>query len=222
MRGIEQQFLSLQKGFHELIPANLLRPFDERELELLIGGICKIDTADWQANTRLKVSKTTSWCPSVPFQNGCLSCHLPFLELITLEFNLVSLSLTALHSRNARRPVVLADCRVLQRGTEGQIVAVCDGIIASASARIQSPSRSAFSSSSSISFRILIFFFSAGSTGASGPRLFTIHLIDAPCENLPKAHTCFNRLDLPPYPSYEKMHEKLTQAVEETCGFAVE
>lgn len=55
MRGIEQQFLSLQKGFHELIPANLLRPFDERELELLIGGICKIDTTDWQANTRLKV-----------------------------------------------------------------------------------------------------------------------------------------------------------------------
>lgn len=55
MRGIEQQFLSLQKGFHELIPANLLRPFDERELELLIGGICKIDTVDWQANTRLKV-----------------------------------------------------------------------------------------------------------------------------------------------------------------------
>lgn len=57
MRGIEQQFLSLQKGFHELIPANLLRPFDERELELLIGGICKIDTTDWQANTRLKVNK---------------------------------------------------------------------------------------------------------------------------------------------------------------------
>jgi len=54
MRGIEQQFLSLQKGFHELIASNLLRPFDERELELLIGGICKIDTADWQANTRLK------------------------------------------------------------------------------------------------------------------------------------------------------------------------
>lgn len=56
MQGIEQQFLALQKGFHELIPANLLRPFDERELELLIGGICKIDTADWQANTRLKAS----------------------------------------------------------------------------------------------------------------------------------------------------------------------
>ena len=60
MRGIEQQFLSLQKGFHELVAPNLLRPFDERELELLIGGICKIDTADWQANTRLKVRATTS------------------------------------------------------------------------------------------------------------------------------------------------------------------
>ena len=30
------------------------------------------------------------------------------------------------------------------------------------------------------------------------------------------------RLDLPPYPSEEIMCDKLTQAVEETCGFAVE
>jgi hypothetical protein len=36
-RGIEQQFLSLQKGFNELIPQHLLKPFDERELELIIG-----------------------------------------------------------------------------------------------------------------------------------------------------------------------------------------
>ena len=62
-----------------------------------------------------------------------------------------------------------------------------------------------------------------GSTGAAGPRLFTLHLIEAaPTNNLPKAHTCFNRLDLPPYESKEKMLDKLTQAVEETCGFAVE
>ena len=61
-----------------------------------------------------------------------------------------------------------------------------------------------------------------GSTGAAGPRLFTLHLIDAPTENLPKAHTCFNRLDMPPYETKEKMLDKLTQAVEETCGFAVE
>ena len=61
-----------------------------------------------------------------------------------------------------------------------------------------------------------------GSTGASGPRLFTIHQIDAPTDNLPKAHTCFNRIDIPCYESYEKLLEKLTQAIEETIGFAVE
>lgn len=54
MQGIEQQFLALQKGFTELIPPGLLRPFDERELELVISGIGSIDIADWRSNTRLK------------------------------------------------------------------------------------------------------------------------------------------------------------------------
>jgi E3 ubiquitin ligase SMURF1/2 len=36
-RGIEQQFLALQKGFNEIIPQHHLRPFDERELELVVG-----------------------------------------------------------------------------------------------------------------------------------------------------------------------------------------
>lgn len=58
--------------------------------------------------------------------------------------------------------------------------------------------------------------------GAAGPRLFTIHQIDACTNNLPKAHTCFNRIDIPPYESYEKLYEKLLTAIEETCGFAVE
>lgn len=36
-------------------------------------------------------------------------------------------------------------------------------------------------------------------------------------------HFCsFNRIDIPPYESYEKLYEKLLTAVEETCGFAVE
>lgn len=32
----------------------LLRPFDERELELIIGGLQAIDVQDWKSNTRLK------------------------------------------------------------------------------------------------------------------------------------------------------------------------
>lgn len=58
MRGIEQQFLALQKGFTELIPTHLLRPFDENELELIIGGLGSIDIVDWKANTRLKVCRS--------------------------------------------------------------------------------------------------------------------------------------------------------------------
>lgn len=62
-----------------------------------------------------------------------------------------------------------------------------------------------------------------GNTGAVSPRLFTIHLtVDVPIQNLPKAHTCFNRIDLPPYDCYQLLYDKLSQAVEETCGFAVE
>lgn len=62
-----------------------------------------------------------------------------------------------------------------------------------------------------------------GNTGAATPRLCTIHLTsDVPIQNLPKAHTCFNRIDIPAYDSYQLLYDKLSQAVEETCGFAVE
>ncbi|XP_062500651.1 NEDD4-like E3 ubiquitin-protein ligase WWP2 [Corticium candelabrum] len=39
---------------------------------------------------------------------------------------------------------------------------------------------------------------------------------------LPRSHTCFNRLDLPPYRSYEQLLEKLTFAIENTEGFGQE
>jgi len=39
------------QGFHELIPADLVNVFDERELELLIGGIADIDVDDWKKHT---------------------------------------------------------------------------------------------------------------------------------------------------------------------------
>lgn len=55
MRGIEQQFLALQKGLTEVVPGTLLKPFDEREIELIISGIGTIDIEDWKRNTRLKV-----------------------------------------------------------------------------------------------------------------------------------------------------------------------
>jgi len=39
MRGIEAQFLALQKGFSELIPQHLLKPFDHKELEVHVSPL---------------------------------------------------------------------------------------------------------------------------------------------------------------------------------------
>uniref|UniRef100_A0AAQ4QHA1 E3 ubiquitin-protein ligase n=1 Tax=Gasterosteus aculeatus aculeatus TaxID=481459 RepID=A0AAQ4QHA1_GASAC len=158
MRGIEAQFLALQKGFSELIPQHLLKPFDHKELELIIGGLGKIDLADWKTNTRLK---------------HCTS-----------ESNVVRWFWQAVEAFSEER--------------RGRLLQFVTG-----------------------STRVPLQGFKA-LQGSAGPRLFTIHLIDANTDNLPKAHTCFNRIDVPPYESYEKLYEKLLTAVEETCGFAVE
>ncbi|XP_025829571.1 E3 ubiquitin-protein ligase SMURF2 [Agrilus planipennis] len=161
MRGIEQQFLALQKGFTELVPPALLRPFDERELELVISGIGSIDIADWRSNTRLK--HCTPETPVVQWFWQVVESYSEEMRARLLQF-------------------VTGSSRVPLQG-----------------------------------FRAL-----QGSTGAAGPRLFTIHCVEVSPQNLPKAHTCFNRIDIPPYESYQVLSDKLTQAVEETCGFAVE
>ncbi|XP_077868979.1 E3 ubiquitin-protein ligase SMURF2 [Saccoglossus kowalevskii] len=161
MRGIDAQFQALKKGFEELIPPHLLRAFDERELELIISGLGKIDVNDWKSHTRLK------------------HC--------TPDSNIVKWFWRAVESFDEERRA-----RLLQFVT-GTSKVPLQG------------------------FKAL-----QGSTGAAGPRLFTIHQIDGPTDALPKAHTCFNRIDIPPYENYEKFYEKLVCAVEETCGFTVE
>lgn len=162
MLGIEAQFRELQKGFNELVPQTLLKEFDDRELELVIGGLGRIDVADWRDNTRLK-----HCCP----QTAQVEWFWQIVESYDEE----------------RR------ARLLQFVT--------------GSSRLPLQGFSALQ----------------GSTGAVGPRPFTLHLVtDACTDNLPKAHTCFNRIDIPPYENKEKMRDKITQAIEETCGFAVE
>ncbi|GIY11306.1 hypothetical protein CEXT_162782 [Caerostris extrusa] len=54
--------------------------------------------------------------------------------------------------------------------------------------------------------------------GSNGPRRFCIEKWGKPT-SLPRAHTCFNRLDLPPYTTYEMLYEKLLLAVEESSTF---
>ena len=57
--------------------------------------------------------------------------------------------------------------------------------------------------------------------GSNGPQKFCIEKVGKDTW-LPRSHTCFNRLDLPPYKSYEQLVEKLTLAIEETEGFGQE
>ena len=42
-KRVKEQFDSFMSGFSELIPQDLITVFDERELELLIGGMSEID-----------------------------------------------------------------------------------------------------------------------------------------------------------------------------------
>ncbi|CAB1433446.1 unnamed protein product [Pleuronectes platessa] len=158
LRGIEAQFLALQKGFNEVIPQHLLKAFDEKELELIVCGLGKIDIHDWKSNTRLK---------------HCTS-----------DTNIVKWFWKAVETFDEERRA-----RLLQFVTGSSRVPLQG-------------------------FKAL--------QGAAGPRLFTIHQIDASANNLPKAHTCFNRIDIPPYEHYDKLYDKLLTAIEETCGFAVE
>ena len=57
--------------------------------------------------------------------------------------------------------------------------------------------------------------------GSNGAQRFCIEKVGKDSW-LPRSHTCFNRLDLPPYKSYEQLAEKLTFAIEETEGFGQE
>lgn len=42
-KRVKDQFDAFMSGFSELIPLDLITVFDERELELLIGGMSEID-----------------------------------------------------------------------------------------------------------------------------------------------------------------------------------
>uniref|UniRef100_A0A1X7TSC3 E3 ubiquitin-protein ligase n=2 Tax=Amphimedon queenslandica TaxID=400682 RepID=A0A1X7TSC3_AMPQE len=57
--------------------------------------------------------------------------------------------------------------------------------------------------------------------GSNGPQKFCIDRVGKETW-LPRSHTCFNRLDLPPYKSYDQLKEKLLFAIEETEGFGQE
>jgi E3 ubiquitin-protein ligase NEDD4 len=156
-KRVEEQFNAFISGFHELIPADLVNVFDERELELLIGGIADIDVDDWKKHTDYRGYTEN--------------------DQVIVDF------WKCIRSWDAEQK-----SRLLQFATGTSRIPV-NG------------------------FKDL--------QGSDGPRRFTIEKAGEPTQ-LPKSHTCFNRLDLPPYKSYDALNGKLTIAVEETVGFGQE
>jgi E3 ubiquitin-protein ligase HUWE1 len=49
--SIKQQMHSFREGFNEIVPVDLVRLFNENELELLVSGMPDIDVDDWRNNT---------------------------------------------------------------------------------------------------------------------------------------------------------------------------
>lgn len=156
-KRVEEQFNAFIDGFNELIPADLVNVFDERELELLIGGIADIDVDDWKKHTDYRGYQEQD-------------------EVVQNFWKVVRTWDSEQKSR-------------LLQFTTGTSRIPVNG------------------------FKDL--------QGSDGPRRFTIEKAGDP-NALPKSHTCFNRLDLPPYRSYEALEGKLSIAVEETLGFGQE
>ncbi|KAI9777319.1 MAG: hypothetical protein M1839_008927 [Geoglossum umbratile] len=49
--SVQEQLEHFLKGFHDIVPAELISIFDEQELELLISGLPDVDVDDWKNNT---------------------------------------------------------------------------------------------------------------------------------------------------------------------------
>ncbi|KAF8162997.1 hypothetical protein B0H34DRAFT_303508 [Crassisporium funariophilum] len=156
-KRVKEQFEAFMSGFSELIPQELITVFDERELELLIGGMSEIDVDDWTKFTDYRGYEMND--EVIQWFWKCVRSWPPERKSRLLQFA----------TGTSRIPV--------------------NG------------------------FKDL--------QGSDGPRRFTIEKSGDPSQ-LPKSHTCFNRIDLPPYKDYASLEHKLTLAVEETVGFGQE
>ncbi|XP_013114572.2 E3 ubiquitin-protein ligase Nedd-4 isoform X5 [Stomoxys calcitrans] len=153
---VKEQMTAFLDGFGSIIPLNIIKIFDEHELELLMCGIQNIDVKDWRENTLYKGDYHQNhiiiqwfWRAVLSFPNEMRSRLLQF---------------------------VTGTSRVPMNG-----------------------------------FKELY--------GSNGPQMFTIEKWGTP-NNYPRAHTCFNRLDLPPYEGYLQLKDKLIKAIEGSQGFA--
>ncbi|XP_071437815.1 E3 ubiquitin-protein ligase NEDD4-like [Pithys albifrons albifrons] len=152
---VQKQMNAFLEGFTELLPIDLIKIFDENELELLMCGLGDVDVNDWRQHTIYK----NGYCPNHP----------------VIQWFWKAVLLMDAEKRIRLLQFVTGTSRVPMNGF-------------------------------------------AELYGSNGPQLFTIEQWGSP-DKLPRAHTCFNRLDLPLYDSFEDLREKLLMAVENAQGF---
>ncbi|XP_042634660.1 E3 ubiquitin-protein ligase NEDD4-like isoform X16 [Cyprinus carpio] len=152
---VQKQMNAFLEGFTELIAIDLIKIFDENELELLMCGLGDVDVNDWRQHTIYK----NGYCPNHP----------------VIQWFWKAVLLMDAEKRIRLLQFVTGTSRVPMNGF-------------------------------------------AELYGSNGPQLFTIEQWGTP-DKLPRAHTCFNRLDLPTYESFEDLREKLLMAVENAQGF---
>ncbi|XP_046761109.1 E3 ubiquitin-protein ligase NEDD4-like isoform X7 [Gallus gallus] len=152
---VQKQMNAFLEGFTELLPIDLIKIFDENELELLMCGLGDVDVNDWRQHTVYK----NGYCPNHP----------------VIQWFWKAVLLMDAEKRIRLLQFVTGTSRVPMNGF-------------------------------------------AELYGSNGPQLFTIEQWGTP-DKLPRAHTCFNRLDLPLYESFDNLQEKLLMAVENAEGF---
>lgn len=182
------QIDSFLDGFHELVPPELISIFDAQELELLISGLPDIDLDDLRAQTDYVGYKASD--PQIAWFWSVLRSFSKEEKALFLQFV------------TGTAKVPLDGFQALQ-GSEGvRKFNIHKG--ASSSCAFSLPL---------FSPRFLLFshhpFSSRTIPLHSSPHAaYGAHL-------LPSAHTCFNQLDLPEYPSEEVTREKLLVSIRE-------
>ncbi|XP_071197361.1 E3 ubiquitin-protein ligase NEDD4-like isoform X12 [Salvelinus alpinus] len=152
---VQKQMNAFLEGFTELTLIDLIKIFDENELELLMCGLGDVDVNDWRQHTVYK----NGYCPNHP----------------VIQWFWKAVLLMDAEKRIRLLQFVTGTSRVPMNGF-------------------------------------------AELYGSNGPQLFTIEQWGTP-DKLPRAHTCFNRLDLPTYESFDDLRERLLMAVENAQGF---
>jgi len=186
MNSISTQLCAFLKGFHSVIPEQLLMVFDSRELELLLCGLPTINVEDWKKHTTYTGSlsekhKISKW----------------FFEYVSEISQSKQARLLQFITGTSRVPV--SGFRALQ-SYDGKVQRFTLQSFKVKLPRAERKKRKKAHKARQKNYtKKLIRNSSAILQGSDLETVYVSHLL------MPKAHTCFNRLDIPMYLSKEEL-----------------